>query len=41
MGGHHALTVALNHSDTFRWIGAFSSAPPKEELVTARPRRAG
>lgn len=28
MGGHHALTVALNHHDTFAWIGAFSSAPP-------------
>ena len=28
MGGHHALTVALNHHDQFHWIGAFSSAPP-------------
>ncbi|MEY2409230.1 MAG: hypothetical protein QOF48_1900 [Verrucomicrobiota bacterium] len=28
MGGHHALTVALNHHDKFGWIGAFSSAPP-------------
>ncbi len=35
MGGHHALTVALNHSDTFAWVGAFSSAPPPNETVTA------
>lgn len=28
MGGHHALTVALNHHDQFGWIGAFSAAPP-------------
>lgn len=35
MGGHHALTVALNHSDTFAWIGAFSSAPPPKETVAA------
>ncbi len=28
MGGRHALTVALRHSDTFSWIGAFSAAPP-------------
>src|SRR3989442_5048017 len=28
MGGHHALTVALNHHDPFGWIGAFRSAPP-------------
>jgi enterochelin esterase-like enzyme len=35
MGGHHALTVALNHSDAFHWIGAFSSAPPAADLVAA------
>ena len=35
MGGHHALSVALNHHDKFQWIGAFSSAPPKTETVTA------
>ena len=35
MGGHHALTVALNHHDTFNWIGAFSSAPPPTNSVTA------
>lgn len=33
MGGHHALTVALNHHDKFGWIGAFSSAPPGEKSV--------
>jgi len=33
MGGHHALTVALNHSATFEWVGAFSSAPPPTEMV--------
>jgi enterochelin esterase-like enzyme len=33
MGGHHALTVALNHHDTFGWIGAFSSAPPPTNTV--------
>lgn len=35
MGGHHALTVALNHHDQFRWIGAFSSAPPPTNSVAA------
>lgn len=29
MGGHHALTLALHHSDMFSHIGAFSAAPPK------------
>jgi enterochelin esterase family protein len=33
MGGHHALTVALNHHDQFGWIGAFSSAPPPTNTV--------
>lgn len=33
MGGHHALTVALNHHDQFQWIGAFSSAPPPTNSV--------
>jgi enterochelin esterase family protein len=33
MGGHHALTVALNHHDRFRWIGAFSSAPPPSQTI--------
>ena len=35
MGGHHALTVALNHHDKFAWIGAFSSAPPPVKTVAA------
>ena len=35
MGGHHALTVALNHHDRFGWVGAFSSAPPPESTVSA------
>ncbi len=35
MGGHHALTVALNHHDRFQWIGAFSSAPPPSASVSA------
>jgi enterochelin esterase-like enzyme len=35
MGGHHALTAALNHHDTFGWIGAFSSAPPPTNTVAA------
>lgn len=35
MGGHHALTVALNHHDQYAWIGAFSSAPPP--LPTVQP----
>jgi enterochelin esterase family protein len=33
MGGHHALTVALNHHDRFHWIGAFSSAPPPTRSI--------
>lgn len=33
MGGHHALTVALAHHDTFNWVGAFSSAPPSGTLI--------
>jgi enterochelin esterase family protein len=35
MGGHHALTVALNHHAQFNWIGAFSSAPPPTNTVVA------
>jgi enterochelin esterase family protein len=33
MGGHHALTVALNHHDQFQWIGAFSAAPPPTNAI--------
>lgn len=35
MGGHHALTVALNHYSTFGWVGAFSSAPPAAEMIAS------
>lgn len=35
MGGHHALTIALNHHATFGWIGAFSAAPPPPKTVAA------
>jgi enterochelin esterase family protein len=35
MGGHHALTVAMNHHDQFNWIGAFSSAPPPTNSISA------
>lgn len=35
MGGHHALTVAMNQHDTFNWVGAFSSAPPPTNSVAA------
>ncbi len=35
MGGHHALTVALNYHDKFAWIGAFSSAPPPTNSIAA------
>lgn len=35
MGGHHALTVAMNHHDKFNWIGAFSSAPPPTNSIAA------
>ena len=35
MGGHHALTVAMNQHDKFGWIGAFSSAPPPTNSIAA------
>lgn len=35
MGGHHALTVALNHHADFGWIGAFSSAPPPNDSIAS------
>lgn len=35
MGGHHALTIALNHHDQYHWIGAFSSATPPTEAMAA------
>jgi enterochelin esterase-like enzyme len=33
MGGRHALTVALRHSDQFAYVGAFSSAPPDQPTL--------
>ncbi len=33
MGGHHAMTVALQHHTHFSQIGAFSSAPPKDPFM--------
>ncbi len=34
MGGHHALTIALNHHETFSFVGAFSSAPPPVTAIS-------
>lgn len=33
MGGGQALTVGLNHLDTFAWVGGFSSGVPSKETV--------
>ncbi|MGB7346340.1 MAG: alpha/beta hydrolase-fold protein [Pirellulaceae bacterium] len=33
MGGLHSLTIGLGHADQFRWIGAFSAAPPTMEAT--------
>lgn len=33
MGGLHALTIGLNHLDTFAWIGAFSAAVPEPAAI--------
>jgi enterochelin esterase family protein len=35
MGGHHALSIAMNLHDKFAWIGAFSSAPPPAKAIAA------
>ncbi len=35
MGGHHALTIAMQHHAQFSQIGAFSSAPPNKETIEA------
>jgi enterochelin esterase-like enzyme len=35
MGGRHAIYVAMNHHDKFRWVGAFSSAIPNAEQLAA------
>jgi enterochelin esterase family protein len=40
MGGGHALTIALAHSDTFSHIGAFSAATPSDQLVATAAKQA-
>jgi enterochelin esterase family protein len=35
MGGGHSLTIGLNHSDTFAWVGGFSSVVPSEAEISA------
>ncbi|HVU27450.1 MAG TPA: alpha/beta hydrolase-fold protein [Verrucomicrobiae bacterium] len=35
MGGGQSLTIGLNHSDTFAWVGGFSSATPSETEISA------
>lgn len=35
MGGLHALTIGLNHLDSFAWIGSFSAAPPEAPAIAA------
>lgn len=37
MGGGHALTIGLNHLETFAWIGAFSAACPSGEVAEQIP----
>ena len=33
MGGGQSLTIGLNHTDWFAWVGGFSSSVPKAETV--------
>jgi enterochelin esterase-like enzyme len=33
MGGGQSLTIGLNHTDQFAWVGGFSSAVPNKETV--------
>ena len=33
MGGHQSLTIGLQHTDLFGWVGGFSSAVPSRESV--------
>ncbi|MCX8155776.1 MAG: alpha/beta hydrolase-fold protein [Verrucomicrobiae bacterium] len=33
MGGGQALTIGLNHTDIFGWVGGFSSATPSREAI--------
>jgi enterochelin esterase family protein len=33
MGGGQSLTIGLNHTDKFAWVGGFSSAVPRAEAI--------
>ena len=33
MGGGQSLTIGLNHTDKFSWIGGFSSAAPQDQVT--------
>lgn len=35
MGGGQSLTIGLNHTDKFAWVGGFSSAVPNKDAVSA------
>jgi len=35
MGGGQSLTIGLNHSDRFAWVGGFSASVPSKESVAA------
>ncbi len=35
MGGGQSLTIGLNHTDTFAWVGGFSSAVPGKDAVAS------
>ncbi|QGJ71407.1 Carbohydrate acetyl esterase/feruloyl esterase [Planctomycetales bacterium 10988] len=35
MGGGQSLTIGLKHTDTFAWVGGFSSGTPEEATVQA------
>ena len=34
MGGGQSLTIGLNHTDTFAWVGGFSSSAPRGDAVS-------
>ncbi len=35
MGGGQSLTIGLNHTDTFAWVGGFSSSVPRGDAVAS------
>jgi enterochelin esterase family protein len=35
MGGGQSLTIGLNHTDTFAWVGGFSSSVPRGDAVSS------